>query len=451
MRKRIIMNNYDIIRFVISYLTMIPVVILYYAPLKNHLKYSVKKTAVCFAAAYIFLSPFCYLIRVNLSYSHGMLSLPLLFVFFLILQFFLDYRETNLTVSFAVYVTVCSLFTSLTNFTIFTDAILHPSSVLLNFSIEAAVLRIVLYLLFTIILIKTFSVQGSYLTDNLSDRRTWFKASIISSVFLIYSMMNTLNYYQTLHTNRVFSAYVSSLVLILILQALFLIIFNATVTYVLKQGEKNEKYRILQMEEKQFISQQRFIENDAKARHDFRHIIRTLKIMLDEKNYEEMGELLNSYASNLMSNEFKKYCNDNALNATINHYVDIAGKNKTKTDIRISLPDEIFIKTSDLCSIIGNIMENALEACKEIPPEDRSIRLYIRNNSDSEIYIAAENFFNGKILKKGEQFISTKRNGKAIGLLSVATTAEKYGGAARFNFNDRKFFSDVFLKNVPDR
>ena len=81
----------------------------------------------------------------------------------------------------------------------------------------------------------------------------------------------------------------------------------------------------------------------------------------------------------------------------------------------------------DLCSIVGNILDNAIAACLDIPRTDRYINLSISCPNKVRFGIVASNSFNGKIKMDGEHYLSTHRGGSGIGLSIVKAIQDMIG------------------------
>ena len=102
------------------------------------------------------------------------------------------------------------------------------------------------------------------------------------------------------------------------------------------------------------------------------------------------------------------------------------------------------ISDSNLCIIVGNLLENALEACEQIT-EGRSITFTSRLQGDF-LFIAMDNTFNGVVKMQGEQYISHKRNEIGTGLVSIRSVVEKAGGKAKFEAKGKVFQSSVYFR-----
>ena len=147
----------------------------------------------------------------------------------------------------------------------------------------------------------------------------------------------------------------------------------------------------------------------------------------------------------LPKNDIINYCKNLAVNALLNYYTQVTDANNTKLTLDIELPDRLSVSDVDLCSVIGNILENATLACLEIPEEERFIELSVSVDHDTVLYIVATNSFNGKVLVNNGRYLPTRRGGTGIGLTSIISTVGLYGGYAGFSHKDNLFMTDIMI------
>ena len=133
------------------------------------------------------------------------------------------------------------------------------------------------------------------------------------------------------------------------------------------------------------------------------------------------------------------------VNAILNHYVHMAKDLSISMDLEIDIPKEPGIPDVELCSIIGNIMENAILACGDVDEDERFIDLAIRLKNSSNLVIVCTNSFDGKPRMKDGRYLSTRSVGNGLGLKSITSTTAKHGGMARFYHEGDEFFSDVMI------
>lgn len=180
-------------------------------------------------------------------------------------------------------------------------------------------------------------------------------------------------------------------------------------------------------------------------RHDLRHHIAAIKGYSSSNNKEGLNSYLDKLLKDIPSEDGIILCENFAVNAVASHYFSLARKHGINISARIAIPAENgIVQDSDLCIIIGNLLENAIEACKKVTPNERFIRINSRMNYGTLI-ITMDNSFYGKLNNSEGVFLSTKREGEGTGLSSVIAISKKYGGEARFEAKDNVFLSSVYL------
>lgn len=440
------MTLQDYFTSLFSYLTMLPAAILCLAPVQGHFRFKRSHTFSAAAGLIALFSLVCSFAENQFSSDFNTLYLPLI-----VLLFFVYHRSLTLHISqsLSVYVLVVAFYSFLTNFAIMFDALRYPERLLTDFSLSASVFQFVIGVVFAVIAYYPMAKYWSFLIEHLHMVRIWMVSVLVSAIFFLFNLRMVVHRYSTLHTNLVGPAYITILFMMFSLFALLCVIFYFIVNALVKKAGIEDRNHILEMQEKQYESLQRYIDADTKARHDFRQTIYALTELAEEKDYPAIDEYLHRYRDTLPQKDTTDFCDDHAMNALLNHYQRRAESGEIRTDLKVMLPEMIHIDSIDLCSIVGNILENAITACLDIPKERRFIRMVISEEQNRELYIAISNSFSGKLKKKGDRYLSTHKGGNGIGLISIAATASRYDGTADFSHDDSVFYSDVMLVNRP--
>ena len=99
----------------------------------------------------------------------------------------------------------------------------------------------------------------------------------------------------------------------------------------------------------------------------------------------------------------------------------------------------------DLCTVIGNILDNAVAACRDSEPADRFIQLSAVVDNGTTLFIVASNSCEGLTFTREGRYVSTKMEGSGLGLSSITQIAESYGGSAEFSDRDGVFYTNVMI------
>ena len=185
-------------------------------------------------------------------------------------------------------------------------------------------------------------------------------------------------------------------------------------------------------------------EITRKQRHDLRHQLVVIKELAGDTN-PTLTEYLDSLIHSI-PHAPKKYCENKAVNSIISHYGAICANESISLETKLNVPEsDNPVLDNDLCLVFGNLIENAIEACRRL----NNSGCFIRLNADiryKTLIITMDNSFDGHFTVRNGKYISSKRNDVGIGLSSIRSVAVKYGGETEFKTNDDVFQSSLYFQ-----
>lgn len=110
-----------------------------------------------------------------------------------------------------------------------------------------------------------------------------------------------------------------------------------------------------------------------------------------------------------------------------------------------ALPRQLPMPEADLCTILGNLLENALHASQKLPPEQRRVQVMAQILSPAMLGLVVENRYDGMLKKQQGILRSTKHEGTGIGLVSAETVVHKYNGNLHLETEEHLFRVNVLL------
>ena len=181
-------------------------------------------------------------------------------------------------------------------------------------------------------------------------------------------------------------------------------------------------------------------------RHDYHNHIQTVKAYLHFEQYAEIGAYLDKLDSDLTNVDTMLKTGNVTVDAILNSKISVAATKRINIDATAFVPKNLTVSDIDLCVVIGNLLDNATEACARMPDENgRFIRIYIDVLKD-QLYISISNAAGGYVKKSGDAFLSTKeKEGHGYGLLRVDKIVEKYGGFVNRQSEEGVFATEVML------
>lgn len=176
-------------------------------------------------------------------------------------------------------------------------------------------------------------------------------------------------------------------------------------------------------------------------RHDYRHHIQTLKVHASKGEMDEIQKYLDMLDADLTNVEAVVRTGNRITDAILNSKLSLAREKQITVKAETNIPMQLSIPELDLCIVIGNLLDNAMEACMELPPDRRLIRIYMEMKGNY-LYLALTNTAAGA---KKEHFGTTKGKGHGLGLGRVDEVVKKHGGYLTRASEDEAFSTEVLL------
>ena len=164
---------------------------------------------------------------------------------------------------------------------------------------------------------------------------------------------------------------------------------------------------LLAMQYTQYQQLSRHIEEVREARHDLRQHLNLIEHYLQSGKTEDLKAYIEQY--------------------------------------RMTLPPSLPLREPELCSIFGNLLENALDACRECTDSAPFIRICAQEDA-GHIVITVDNTCCHPPIEENGRFRSTKHDGLGTGTASIRSIAERYQGLVDFRYEDGIFYASVMLK-----
>lgn len=196
--------------------------------------------------------------------------------------------------------------------------------------------------------------------------------------------------------------------------------------------------------EKHFEEVQSIYDKMRGWRHDYHNHIQALLALVgdDERTRDYLWKL----NKDLTEVDTVVKTGNVTVDAILNSKLTLIKSKDIPVDAVAKVPDDLKISEIDLCAIIGNLLDNAIEAVLPLPPESRFIRIYI-GMLKSQLYISVTNSTASEPRKIGEKYVSTKGEGRGVGLMRVDSIARRNGGTVNRQNESGVFATEVLLNN----
>lgn len=183
-------------------------------------------------------------------------------------------------------------------------------------------------------------------------------------------------------------------------------------------------------------------------RHDYRNHIQMMKVLAANGDMDALKAYLDELDTDLNTVDTVVKTGNPMADAILNSKISLARSRNIPTQVDAHIPVKLKMSELDLCCIIGNLFDNAMEASMALPEEKRMIRVYM-DMKGTQLYISFTNFTAAKKLSKvGKSFKTSKGEGHGFGLVRIDDIVSRYDGYLSRNSEDGAFTTEILIPQV---
>lgn len=172
-------------------------------------------------------------------------------------------------------------------------------------------------------------------------------------------------------------------------------------------------------------------------RHDLRHHFSFLLNLAEQGELTQIVNYIKENIDNINAVTPRKYCDNEILNLILSNFAKTADEMGVDYDFSIDFPKNQPLSNTEICVLFSNIMENAMNAMKKIPQEQRIFCIKIKEYNNNLI-ITADNTYNGEtVIIENVPF--TNQNDHGYGTKCIMSIAKKYNGFSDFKSTGKMF------------
>ena len=181
-------------------------------------------------------------------------------------------------------------------------------------------------------------------------------------------------------------------------------------------------------------------------KHDFHHHLQTLKGQLEAGEVDRALAYIEQLDNQLMNVDTLLKTGNVSLDAILSAKIAQAKAENIAVTVKANVPDQLTISDLELSIIIGNLLDNAIEACRTVTGE-RFIRIFI-SMKGTMLYFSMLNAAGAKKKKTGSLFATHKDGVHGFGLRRAEAILEEHGGWVKYNSEDGAFTSEFLVPAV---
>lgn len=295
-----------------------------------------------------------------------------------------------------------------------------------------------------------FYIKATYATvfEKSTGQTTWRLLWMIPATFYViwYSFL-----YGTNQSSLEFCLHPSHSVVMLLINLGAMLIYHMVV-YLIRTVDENvalsEKNHVLAMQNLQFQKLQNKVMEARQAKHDIRHHITLMQSYVKNQEYDKLECYLNHYQQSLPDDSTIMYCENQGINILLHYFAQQAQSKGIVFSVHTHVPENLRIPENDLSVLLGNLLENALDACCAQHSGLKQIIIKAKT-SYTTLFFTIDNSYDCTIRQdRHGHYLSTKKNGTGLGLVSVQSIVEHYDGNLTITPDPEMFRVSVML-NLP--
>lgn len=183
-------------------------------------------------------------------------------------------------------------------------------------------------------------------------------------------------------------------------------------------------------------------------RHDYRNHIQTMKVFATNGDLEAIRTYLDELDTDLNTVDTAVKTGNAMADAILNSKISLAKSRHIAVHVDAHVPVKLNMSELDLCVILGNLFDNAIEASLPLPEDQRLIRVYM-DMKNTQLYISFTNFTaSQKLPKWNGRFRTTKGGGHGFGLVRMDQIVERLDGYLSRNSEDGAFTTEILIPQI---
>ncbi len=183
-------------------------------------------------------------------------------------------------------------------------------------------------------------------------------------------------------------------------------------------------------------------------RHDYRNHIQVMKALAANGDLDGLKAYLDKLDTDLNTVDTVIKTGNAMADAILNSKISLARSRNIPVQADAHIPVQLRMSELDLCVILGNLFDNAIEASLALPEGQRMIRVYM-DMKGTQLYISFTNFTaSRKQARVGRLFPTTKGEGHGFGLVRIDQIIDRLDGYLSRNSEDGAFTTEILIPQV---
>ncbi len=419
---------------------VIPAAVLALLPVRNSLRFGKRKTYLAMAVLLLLFIPLSALLCTAFKLASNAVIFAGMGVFFIIYAVCVRYSIAKKLFCFfhgAALAGFCTMFTA------YLGAPFDIGTVGL-FSLKWGLIALASSAVMTLLFLRDSLCRLHDLLENESMDKLWKLFAVAPILIMLLSIWAMPIDYQNVLAGRV---RIISLLLFPLFPLVYHLIIHLlwwTAEHITRETELKRQNDLLQIEEKRYNELRYYTEQASVIRHDFRHHLSVIIELLNMDKTAEARQYIEQFID-AGDADHKPFCKNREIDAIAAHYDKLARKSGIRIRWILKIGETLPFRGADLCAIMGNLLENAVNAVQELPETQRKIDITMEMRTNQMLALFIRNPYQNEIVYDKKGMPRSTKAGHGIGLRSVAGLVKSYHGNLQIAAHDNLFDVSIIM------
>ena len=319
----------------------------------------------------------------------------------------------------------------------------------LAFLPQTSLACIAINVLLIVLFYRTLTVKLPMLLTNEDIDGAWYTTAFAAFVALcLCAWINPLSYSTLLEGRLQTIALVFLVIAVLVLLYIIDVVWRLA-SHAVENANLRQENSLLTMEERRLDQLVHYMNDTRALRHDFRQHLRVIANLAHSGQTEELETYVDQL-EDVSATHHTRLCANNAVDAVAAYYEDVAEAQGAHIEWSLEIPEGVFIKEAELCSLLGNLVENSLQAVEPLPEEQQIVKVTAHLLTEAMMGITVKNPYQGRIRMGRDGLPRTKRRDHGIGLTSVRSIVNRYDGTMEIDTKGGVFAVNILMYGAID-
>jgi len=206
------------------------------------------------------------------------------------------------------------------------------------------------------------------------------------------------------------------------------------------EEELRETRHVMELEHSHYREIELRREELAKIRHDFNNQLATIGRLIHAGEESSAKNMISALSEEIADTKENPFCNIPVINAVISEKANICTAYGINLIVDLNIPDSLSVEEMRLCSIFSNLLDNAINSCKQNPQENTT-------TITLQSIIDGDYLFMKVVNPSGEPPVKAKPD-RGYGIRIISDLTARYGGDYQMDYHDGMYTAIVSLLAV---